>query len=327
MNSTQTALVTGANGFVGQHMVAYLCARDIPCVATGRTGAFSGSQAVLYYPCDMLHRESVYQMVKQVSPTYIVHLANASSVPESWRRPTQFIRNNVLATEHLFDALVRTNTRPRVVIVGSAQEYAPPRNDVTALPLTESSLTIPSNPYGWSKLFQTWLSRYYASRYEIPVVVARTFNLIGPGAKGGVCAIIARTIARMERAEIPQTLTLGPVEVQRDFLDVRDAVSAYWQLATYNCLSKPGEIFNVCSGKARALSQLVHHFRSVARVTFDLIEDTRLSRREEPAIVWGSPKKIEAATGWRPTYSIDQSIEDILEFYRAQTALPEEGLS
>ncbi|MFB5191250.1 GDP-mannose 4,6-dehydratase [Alicyclobacillus fastidiosus] len=315
MKSGDRVLVTGANGFVGEHVIDFLAATGVESIATGRALAFRYPRtAVPYYRCDLFDLPSVVQMFKAVKPTCVVHLASENSVGTAWQNPQKVIHHNVLTTAHLLEAVICSEPATRVIVVGSAHEYAPPANSTDALPLTEHSPTIPTNPYGWSKLLQTLVSCDYALQCGVPVTVARTFNLVGPGATNGVCAKIAQSIVQIERGEAPPELTLGSLRTQRDFLDVRDAVSAYWHLLTQT--ATPGNIFNVCSGRPVSLSALVELFRQASKVPFRVVEDPSLYRPDEAEIVYGSAQKLSDFTGWRPTFSLERSIADVLDYFR-----------
>ncbi|WP_067624152.1 NAD-dependent epimerase/dehydratase family protein [Alicyclobacillus acidiphilus] len=316
--SRHRVLVTGANGFVGQHMLQHLRNLGVECVATGRSRKEACSTfQVPYYSCDLRRLNDVQQLMSTVQPTCVIHLASDTNLSEARNDPTRFVYNNVLTTVNLLESGTTIVPTPHVVVIGSAHEYAAARTDSDrGLPYTEESPTRPANPYGWSKLFQTYVTRHYAYVRQCPTTIARTFNLIGPGAKNGICAKIANSIVQMERGEMEPNLVLGPTHMQRDFLDVRDAVSAYWHLADRAPLV-PGEVFNVCSGTAIRLSHLVEMFRSISRVPFRVVEDAALSRPEEPEIVRGSAQKLRDATGWSPKYTLKQSIADILADCRA----------
>lgn len=313
MTKRHSVLVTGANGFVGRHMTRYLQEVNVDCIATGRSSKGADTRHQLpYYSCDLLQLEQVQQMISTIQPTCIIHLAGDTSLTEARKHPTEVIYNNVLATINLLESAKCIAPAPHVVVIGSAQEYAPPHtNESCCLPYTETSPTLPGNPYGWSKYLQTLVCRYHASIHLYPLTIARTFNLIGPGATKGVCAKIASSIVRMEHGEMDLVLTLGPTHIQRDFLDVRDAVSAYWNLAVrVPCVT--GEIFNVCSGAATPLSNLVALFRDISCVPFSVVEDIALARPEETEIVWGSTRKLQEVTGWSPKYALKQTVEDIM---------------
>lgn len=312
---SEVVVVTGINGFTGQHMGRYLLNQNKTVVGIGRrSGPTLTDERLIYERCDLSDPQQLLQVIARYPVRYLIHLAGESNVPNAWQEPLKTLQANVVNTLYLLET-VRLCQPPlkRVLIVGSAQEYAPVTQPNVVL--NEQSTTRPTNPYGSSKMLQTLLSQLYAQNESMPIAVTRTFNLIGPGATGGVCAQMAKQIVEMERGLRAPTVHVGRLSMQRDFLDVRDAVTAYWSLLQQDRIP-PGEIFNVCKGFSRTIGSLIDQFRVQANVSFDVKCDPALFRADDVPVIRGANRKLQSATGWLPSYSLEMSIADILQDWR-----------
>ncbi|SEN12012.1 GDP-mannose 4,6-dehydratase [Lihuaxuella thermophila] len=306
-------LITGINGFVGPHMGQYLYSNHIRVLGIGRRDVSSiKHHRFEYQSCDLLQPSAAISLIHRFNPDYVIHLAAENGVQESWNNPAITLRSNILAALNIMEAVRRhpTGRFKGLLLIGSAHEYGDNFPDPT--PRTEETPLRPSSPYGWSKMLQTQMALMYASLYSVPVIIARTFNLIGPGRSRGICAKIAEQVVEMEQGLRPPKLILGNTKVQRDFLDVRDAVRAYWDLLQLDPVPA-GEIFHVCRGSAYSISELVTLFQKHARVSFDVCTDPALIRKNETLILYGNNKKLCSATGWKPAFTLEESIRDLLE--------------
>ncbi len=311
------ALVTGVNGFVGRYMASLLQSEQVDVVGVGRSSLPAGHLgAIRYEACDLTCYEQVDRLLDRHSADIIIHLAGEKHVRTTHDSPLHALRTNLFTTVNLLEK-VRTMKPSRLkgcLVIGSAHEY---EIDGTSSVLTERTALHPGNPYGWSKLLGTTAARMYAESFALPVVIARTFNLIGPGTMGGVCAELAKQVVEMERGKRPPRLVMGDETLQRDFLDVRDAVAAYWSILRHTRLT-PGDVFNVCSGTPQSLRSLVQTLQRHSRVPFQTVSDPSLFRKSDPPVLSGNCDKLQRVTGWRPTYPFEQSIIDILAYFRQQ---------
>jgi GDP-4-dehydro-6-deoxy-D-mannose reductase len=244
-------------------------------------------------------------------PDVVFHLAGATRA-QPWR---ELWPSHVLATAQLFEAVLSLpkSQRPKVVVAGSAHEYG----SLLALPLRETDSPRPANPYGWSKLIQTDTALAYAA-LGVEVVVARIFNLVGPGLpETHALASFCRQIAWTEEGRGRGILIRGNLSAGRDFVDARDACRALILLSTYGI---PGEIYNVCSGHTTrlraALSLLLRMARTPIAVRKTDAPRTRRGRRD---LMRGSYAKLQARTSWRPTVSLRQSLAEMLAEWRDRT--------
>lgn len=325
------ALVTGAGGFVGRHLRAALAETGYEVVAAG-----GPSDEDVDAKLDIRDRKAVCEVVERSQPDVVFHLAAQSFVPESLHDPNETYETNVLGTANLAEALRRFPRRrevqrtslarddkarddkaqddkahrdkvgPRLVFTSSAEVYG--SRDVAEMPLLESLAPKPANPYAASKSAAEAILLGEARAFGLDVVVARAFNHIGPGqserfAISSFAAALARIAAGGERV-----LLVGNLDTQRDFLDVRDVVRAYAALARGG---ERGEIYNVCSGKAVAIRDLLGELIRIARVPVEVRTDPDRVRSGEAAISFGSNAKLCDAADWRPGYALTRSLRDI----------------
>ena len=306
---TRCALITGAAGFVGRHLANHLLDQglavhglDRPCVP------MPADLHIDWYPCDVTNVAQVIAVVGQVQPDYIFHLA-ALIKSESL---TDLLAVNVLGTQNVLDALVAARPEARVLVTGSCAEYGAPLPG--ELPIRESNPLRPLSPYGVSKVAQSLLAAQYVYRHDLTVIRTRTFNLTGPGEPETlVCSAFAKQIAAIEKTGAPGTMRVGNLSAQRDLVDVRDAVRAYWLLVQHG---QPGEVYNVCCGRAVYIRDVLEILLGLARVAVgvDLASSDR-ARMDVP-MQQGNPEKLESTTHWSPGIPLKQSLQELLDKWR-----------
>ncbi|HEY9085672.1 MAG TPA: GDP-mannose 4,6-dehydratase [Candidatus Tyrphobacter sp.] len=307
------ALVTGAGGFVGRHLVAALHDDGWEVAAAGGPSDEEFSLCV-----DLADDASLADALERAEPDAVFHLAAQSFVPESLRNPQETYATNVLGTVRLFAEIrayaARSGTMPRLLFTSSAEVYG--ARDPGELPLRESLAPQPRNPYAASKAAAEAILLGEMRALGGDVVIARAFNHIGPGqderfAVAGFAAGLARIAAGGE-----PVLNVGDLGAERDVLDVRDVVLAYLALARRG---EGGEIYNVCSGRAIAMRELLRKLIGIARVPVEVRNDSARMRPSEIAISFGSNAKLAERTGWSPRIRLAQSLRDIYEDARSKT--------
>jgi len=312
-SATRPILVTGAAGFVGTHLLERLARGSAPLVGWFRPGAEPAypHPAATWVSVEMLDRAAVEGALADLDPAAVYHLAGAAHVGQSWQHTRETYEGNVLATHHLLDGLRRLDLRPRVLISGSATIYR--HQDA---PITDESPIGPQSPYATSKLAQEMLGRRAWTDAGIPTVVARSFNHIGPGQHWSfVASGVARQIARIEAGLQQARIVVGNVAARRDLMDVRDTVRAYVAMVERGT---PGQTYNVCSGRAIAIGDLIDRLVSRSRVPVTVVQDPALFRPSDVPLLVGDHGRLTADTGWVPEMAIDQTLTDILEDWRAQ---------
>jgi GDP-4-dehydro-6-deoxy-D-mannose reductase len=305
-------LVTGAGGFAGGHLLALLTqASDAPTAVVGwiRPGrrAPSAGRGVRLEEVDLLDRAAVHAAMARIRPAAVYHCAGAAHVGRAWENTEQTFAVNVRATHHLLDALEAAGTPVRVLIPSSALVYAG-----AGRALTEDEPLLPDNPYGVSKLAQELLGRHSGDR--VHVLIARAFNHIGPGQNPMFAtAGFARRIADIERGQWAPEISVGNLDARRDLTDVRDTVRAYRLIVERG---EPGRAYNVCSGRAFAIGELLDRLIAKARVPVTIRPDPARYRPNDLPLLLGDPSRIQDELGWRPEIPIDRTLDDLLEYWR-----------
>lgn len=292
----EVVLITGVNGFIGRHMARTLLQQQMTVWGIGRRRTSSISHPKFFYTsCDLADPDAIFTWMAQHDVHYIIHLAADTAGPCRTDNPLHILNVNGMGTMRLLEA-VRRQSVPvkRIVLAGSAHE------DVTSRSL-----------YGWSKWISSNIGQMYAQLYGLPIVIARTFNVIGPGATAGVTPSLARQVAEMEQGLRPPRLVVGNLDLARDFIDVRDVVAAYRALLGTETV-EPGEVYHVASGTSRTIREMVDLFRRHAQCLFEVTVDPALFRPGEPFTVRGENEKLRQATGWQPQWSFEQSVLDVL---------------
>ncbi len=298
------ALLTGASGFVGGHLVEALRREGAEILACG--GPRDASEG--YRPIDLADAQSLRDVLDSFRPTVIFHLAAQTFVPESLRSPAETYEINVMGTVRLAEAVraYAGGPRPRILFTSSAEVYG--RREADEFPLRETLDLRPATPYGASKAAAEAILLAHARGFDLDVVVARAFNHIGPGQdERFVVSSLAAQLARVASGEAPHLL-VGNLGAARDFLDVRDVVAAYVALATDG---ERGEVYNVCSGKAVAIRDVLRELIAIARVPVEVREDPLRFRSAEIPLYVGDPQKLRERTGWQPGIPLVRSLRDV----------------
>jgi len=304
-------LVTGAAGFVGSHLIERLERESAQVVGWLRpdTEPLVAGSRVIWHAVEMHDRDAVAAALDAFTPSQIYHLAGVPHVGDSWAQVHETFAGNVLATHHLFEGLRRVRLTPRVLIASTAFVYAPQNRAIT-----EQDTVRPNSPYGTSKLAQEMLAQRAWADDGIPVLIARSFNHVGPRQSPAfVASSIAKQIAEIESGRRAPALMMGNLESKRDIMDVRDTVRAYQAMMAS---ATPGSPYNVCSGAAVQVRDLVELMRSKARVPIAIEQDPARMRPNDTPVILGDHGRLTADTGWRPQIPFERTIEDLLSYWR-----------
>lgn len=320
------ALITGITGFTGSHLAEYLLSIGYEVYGTYRWRARMDNLKDCYdklklIECDLRDRTAVDRVFQKVVPNYIYHLAAQSYVQSSWDSPSETIINNLMCQLNLFEVLRAKRINPVVLIACSSEEYGMVRE--ADLPIAEGTPLKPLSPYAVSKVAQDLLGYQYYQSYHMKIIRTRAFNHTGPR-RGEVFATssFAKQIALIEVEQVPPVVYVGNLEAKRDFTDVRDVIRAYCLITQKG---KEGEVYNVASGKAISIKEVLDILLSFTTAKVEIkVDESRLRPSDLPVLV-GSYKKLQNATGWQPTIPIEKSLEDLLNYWRLQVAKPKES--
>jgi GDP-4-dehydro-6-deoxy-D-mannose reductase len=295
--------VTGANGFVGRHLQAFLaqCSHnDWNLLQTDRF--------------DLLLPDSLDSLLEQHCPDAVIHLAGQTFVPDAFRDPVHTFQVNLLGTLNLLQALKRRGFSGTFLYVSSGDVYGQVAE--ADLPVVETLAPHPRNPYAVSKVSAELLCQQWSYTEPWRIIVARPFNHIGAGQGDSfVISNMARQIVRAQRGLQPPRLEVGDIDVTRDFLDVQDVIEAYLLLLDKG---RNGEIYNVCSGQERRVRDLISEMAELAGVEVELVQDPARMRRAEQRRVVGSSDKLQKETGWKPGVNITETLRRVLSDWDAR---------
>jgi len=304
-----SVLVTGAAGFAGSHLLDLLARDGLRVSAWHRPGGTAPVRlpGVVWTAVDLLDLSAARRAVLAASPDIVYHCAGAAHVGHSWRTTASTFETNVRCTHHLVEALRGLGRSVRLVVTGTAMVYAPSSDA-----LHEDSAVRPASPYAVSKLAQEMVA--LDDPGPLQVCIARSFNHFGPRQSPGfVAADFARRIADIEAGRFAPEMAVGNLEARRDLTDVRDTVGAYRLLGERG---RPGRIYNVCSGRAIAIRELLERLLARARVQIPVrVDPARLRPMDQPVVV-GDPSRIRTELGWTPQISLEQSLDDLLTYWR-----------
>jgi GDP-4-dehydro-6-deoxy-D-mannose reductase len=304
---TGVPLITGAAGFAGGHLLDRLVAQGggVHAWAHRHAPDARDTGTVTWTAVDLLDRPAVRAALDAARPSVIYHCAGFADVQDAWRQPARALRVNVLGTHNILVSLEALGLTPRILVTGSAQIYRPSLGAVT-----ESHEIGPANPYGVSKLAQEMT----AAASPLPVLLLRPFNHTGPRQSPSYAtSAFAQQIADIEAGRRDPVLKVGNLEARRDITDVRDTVRAYQALAD---AGHPGRPYNVCSGRAYRMRELLDILLSHARVRVRVEVDPARLRPSDNPVILGSHARLTADTGWTPAIPIEQTLAELLEYWR-----------
>ncbi|HVM10386.1 MAG TPA: GDP-mannose 4,6-dehydratase [Acidimicrobiales bacterium] len=294
------ALVTGGMGFVGSWLCAHLEAEGDHVTPTGEEA-------------DVRDAAAIGAAVEEVQPDAIYHLAGQAHVGASWNDPAATYLVNVIGTVNVLDAARRLPTPPKVVVVSSAEVYG--RVAPEDLPITEETPTEPMSPYAASKIAAEVAARQAVLGFGVPALIARPFNHIGPRQSPTfVVSALAKRIVDAERSGATQ-LQMGNATPRRDLTDVRDVVRAYRLLVEKGT---PGDIYNVASGHDVVIGDLARRLIELSGVDLELVTDTVELRPVDVPVLRGDPGKLRHDTGWEPQIPLEETLRDVLAYWRSQ---------
>jgi GDP-4-dehydro-6-deoxy-D-mannose reductase len=315
-------LITGFSGFVSRYFLDYLEKNDINAHVLG-VDLLSPHFDIRDYRCikcsfekvDLLDKNQVDNIIYQFQPEYILHLASYSSVAFSWKDPIASFRNNTSIFLNLLENVRALNLQCRILSVGSSDEYGNVNED--DVPLREDHTLDPVSPYAVARTAQEMFSKVYVEGFGMDMVMTRSFNHIGPMQKDifAVSSFAKQVVELGKSGRNNGEVIVGNVGVVRDFLDVRDVVAAYYLLFKKG---RKGQIYNVCSGRGVTLREIIEKMASIMGMDIKIKINESLIRPNDNRIIIGSNEKIGKDTGWKTTITLEDSLRDILDYWKTR---------
>ena len=302
------ALIFGSEGFVGPYLTRELKSRGYEVFGVDSRDDNINKDIDGYYKCNILEKNNVVEIVKNVNPTHIVNLAAISSVGASWKMPDVTMMVNVVGAINVLEASKNLPYRCKILFVGSSEQY---KN--SDKPLNEKSELDANNPYGISKLTQESFTNLYKDQYGARIDYVRAFNHTGIGQNENfVLPSFCKQVAEIEKSKKPGTIYVGNLDVVRDFSDVRDIVRAY-ALILEN--EEDGQLYNVGSGVGYSIKELLDYIISLSKQKIEVIVDQNKIRKTDTPYIVCDYTRINKQLGWKPNYSIKETLKEMFYYF------------
>src|SRR5208283_2323801 len=289
----------------------FLRAKGWRVVGTHRLhGSYPQEPNLSHVQCDLRNGQRVEQVFRENQPTHVFHLAAQSLPTVSWADPVETFESNIMGSLHLFEAVRHMKKPPVVVSACSSAEYG--HVPESAIPVVEDQPLRPLHPYGISKVCLDLLAREYFLDYGVPAVNIRLFNTTGPGKTNDAPSDFVRQLIRIQRGLQAPVIEVGNLKPHRAFLDVQDTVSGFYLAATKG---KRGETYNLCAARTYPMSEVLRTAIQLSGVKAEIRAASHLMRPSDERIIFGSTKKIFRDTGWKPRFSLAQTLQSMLEYW------------
>lgn len=304
-------LVTGANGFVGNHLVKELADNGYEVIGIGGAQGSAGQSPYIktYLTLDLTDAAEA-QKIDFTGVDFVVHLAGLAAVGPSFDSPYQYIATNIGIEINLFETAMAQKIFPRFLIISSGSLYDPKAD----LPLNELSRVLPNSPYAVSKIGQEQMGHYYNGR-GFEVMIARPFNHIGPGQNlGFIVPDLTKQVIDVEKGLATEVM-VGNLEAKRDYTDVRDIARAYRLILEKG---HAGAAYNICSGTALSGHEILALILKASGSNPPVNQDPAKMRPSDAPEIFGSHDKLAADTGWEPSIDISTTIKDVVADWRSR---------
>lgn len=314
-------LITGITGFAGSHLAEFLLPKkNIKVFGIYRWRSRMENIAeiknkITLLECDLRDATSTIETIKQVKPDMIFHLAAQSYVPMSWTAPAETLTTNIIGELNIFEAVRNLGLKDtRIHIAGSSEEYGMVLPN--EIPIKETNPLRPLSPYGVSKVAQDLLGYQYFKSYGLNIIRTRAFNHTGPRrGEVFVTSNFSKQIVEIEKGKRKPVIYVGNLDAVRDFSDVRDVVRGYyWVLKD----GKPGEVYNICSGKGYKIREVLNILLTLANCNIEIKQDPTRLRPSDVELLVGDPTKIRKAIGWKCEIPFQKTLKDLLDYWRAR---------
>jgi GDP-4-dehydro-6-deoxy-D-mannose reductase len=317
----KTILITGISGFVGGHFTQSLMNNNSDFIIHGVSRSnpiwdFIQNRnqildSITFHQCDLLNTGKIQALIGDIQPDYILHLASFSSVAQSWKEPLASFLNNTNVFLNIVESVRLQKLDTKILSVGSSEEYGIVKE--SELPLTEEKNLAPANPYAVARVSEEYLAQIYGRGYNLDICCTRSFNHIGPGQSDKfVVSSIAKQFAGIAINHKKPIIKIGAGSIIRDFVDIEDVIAAYTAILENGIT---GEVYNVCSGEGHSILDIVNILSDLSEIPITIEQNTDLIRPIDNPILIGSYKKLHNDTGWKPTFTIEKSLEKIYNYW------------
>ena len=322
MQNEKKVLITGACGMVGSHLAEYYFnVENIKCIGTKFNATIDTNEiaAIIdYIDCDIRDSQKVFEIINEHRPTIIYHLAAQSYPTVSWEKPIETMDINVNGTIHVFESILKIKKEipsydPVVVVACSSAEYGSsltPENT----PVKESATLLPLHPYGVSKVGQDLMTYQYYMNNGIRGIRARIFNTTGVRKVQDVVSDFTRRVVQLEKGLITE-FTTGNLTTKRAIADVRDLVSALVLLAEKG---DAGDVYNISGNTVYEIAEIIAVMEKIIGKKINHRIDDKLLRSTDEPVIYGDSSKLIAKTGWHQAYKLEQTITDMIAYWRTK---------
>jgi GDP-4-dehydro-6-deoxy-D-mannose reductase len=315
-------LITGVSGFVGSHLLDLLASKKAIYELYGIVRERSPLENIRHnldsiklINCDLINQSTVLNVVKEIEPDHIYHLAGESSVKLSWGGALSMVNNNIIASLNILEALRTENHKEtRIILACTSEEYGLVSED--DIPIKEETPLKPVSPYAVSKAAMDMFGFQYYVSYHIKVIRIRAFNHTGPRRPATYAlSNFAKQIAEIEKGSKEHRIFVGNLNAIRDYTDVRDIVRGY-ELAMEHC--EPREVYNLCSSRGYKIGELLKMLVGLSKCSIEIVQDEERMRPIDLPIIIGDNSKFVKATSWSPQIGIERTLQDLLDYWRQQ---------
>jgi GDPmannose 4,6-dehydratase/GDP-4-dehydro-6-deoxy-D-mannose reductase len=319
----KSALITGITGSGGSYLAEYIVENhpEVAVHGVGRWHSTSNSNNldavssnIQLYECDLMDFSSILSTLEQSRPDVIFHLAAHANVRASFQTPLSVLNNNIMGTANLFEAIRAAKLNSVFQMCSTSEVYG--QVGPQDVPIKEEAALRPSSPYAVSKVTQDLLGYSYFVAYQMPVIRTRMFAYLNPRRVDLFATSFARQVARIEHG-LQNELVHGNLDSVRTIIDVRDAMKAYWDAALY---CTPGEAYNIGGQTTIKVGEFLDLLKSLAKVPISSRVDPALIRPADVTLQIPSTEKFENATGWKPQFSFEESVDFLLNHWRREVA-------
>lgn len=304
----KNVLIFGAGGFVGPYLAREFLDAGYQVCGSDILESVKLPEGVAYFKANLLESEAVASVIAQCHPDIVVNLAAISSVGQSWNIPQKTIEVNVIGTLNILESIKGMAVLPKVLLVGSSEEY-----EVSDKPMSEYQPIQANNPYGISKVTQERFASVYKEQYGIKVYYVRSFNHTGVGQRDTfVLPSFCKQVAEIEKTGKPGVIKVGNLEAYRDFSHVKDIVRAYRMVVESD---DNDVVFNIGSGRAYSLKELLDYIISLATVDIKVVVDPERFRPIDNPYICCDNAYIKKELAWSPCFSVFDALEEVFNHY------------